>query len=132
MNLREAVIAQLECEPEEVTELLAEIAQHGAAGGFHGFISTRDNLQFFADHQGIIRQALLDSAEDSGSDPIEFVQNFTCFNDVRAARSFRPVADDIGRVLWGPADDVRNAPPGSEMARIGEALAWFALEIVAG
>lgn len=123
MTLRGAVIAQLGCEPDEINGTLQDVARGGASAGFPGFTYTRECVAFCATNRNAIRRAVLDLADDMGTDPIALVRSFMDHDP--------PSVEAIGEALWGPVEAIRGADLGTEIARVAEALAWFALEEVA-
>ena len=48
-NLIDAVIAQLNCDDDELTATMSDIASHGADAGFSGFIYHRETCQPWQD-----------------------------------------------------------------------------------
>lgn len=77
-ELQKAVIAQLE--PDSMDELqntLGDIAQHGADGGFHGFIYYRETVKFHDENEDLLWQNLEDDAKDFGhNSAMEFIGTF--------------------------------------------------------
>lgn len=123
MTLRDAVIAQLGCDPDEIAGTLQDVARGGASAGFPGFTYTRECLDFCASHRDDIRRAVLELADEMRTDPIALVRSFMDHDP--------PSIEAIGRTLWGPIEAIRGADVGTEISRVAESLAWFALEEVA-
>jgi len=101
-DLTIAVIQQLgydpQSPPDELFSTMTDIMNHGAAGGFHGFIYYHDTVRFYDANEDAIWGALCDDAEDWGVTPMQMIAGFT-------------IADQITDVL-----------------SFKEALAWYALE----
>ena len=110
-KLQQAVINQL-----GDNDVLQDIANHGASGGYSGFTYTRDCCEFFEANQKAIVELVNDMAWNVGTYPIPLVANFGCL----AEHDDRETRDEIGRCIYGkPLEDDRMVP---------EALAWLALE----
>ena len=79
-NLIDAVIAQLNCDDDELTATMSDITNHGADAGFSGFIYYRETCQFARDNMAAIYRQIKDDAADFGVDPLEMVAGFGCLN----------------------------------------------------
>lgn len=112
-ELQNAVIQQLDIDPETEEGLgtLEDIANHGIDGGFHGFIYTRDTVEFYDKNRAVILAEVNQMADDMGTDPISMIQDFGCIDS----------DDPVAEVVMGISDDTT----------VKNALAWFAAEQVA-
>lgn len=97
---------------------LRDVNEHGADGGFPGFIYYTDTCAFFRRHRKAIEELVAEMAGSLGEDVLKMIAGFRCLGG-----DFSEV--EIGRVLFAPwkDDDAHQM--------IGNALAWFALEEVA-
>ena len=121
-NLIDAVIAQLNCDDDELTATMSDITNHGADAGFSGFIYYRETCQFARDNMAAIYRQIKDDAADFGVDPLEMVAGFGCLNGEFPAY-------EIASVIHDDIDDAtRN--DGADTS-ILNALAWYALESAA-
>jgi hypothetical protein len=121
-NLIDAVITQLDCEDDELNSTMADIANHGAAAGFSGFIYYKETCKFARDNMAAIYRQVKDDAADLGVDPLKMVAGFGCLHGEFPAF-------EIASVIHNDIDDAtRN--DGADTA-ILNALAWYALESVA-
>ena len=121
-NLIDAVIAQLNCDDDELTATMSDITNHGADAGFSGFIYYRETCQFARDNMAAIYRQIKDDAADFGVDPLEMVAGFGCLNGEFPAY-------EIAAVIHDDIDDAtRN--DGADTS-ILNALAWYALESAA-
>ena len=133
-RLVRAVLRQLN---GDAKDSLQHIANHGADGGFHGFIYYSDTVAFFKRNRKDIVALVHSMAEDLGESPVEMVALFGCLGgrSVRDAKGsdrdrkrqemIREWTPSVGRCLYGGrlTDDDTN---------VANALAWFAAEEVAG
>jgi len=106
MTLREAVIKQLGGD----VELLGDVAKYGAQEGWRGFTYTKDTIPFVREHKALILTRLKVEAVTS---VIEFVSCFRCLD---------ADLDTIAASVYGKEEDTQ----------VYNALAWFALEAIAG
>ena len=121
-ELIDSVIAQLNCEDDELGETMTDITSNGASAGFSGFIYHRETCQFARGNMAAIYAHAKNQAADFGVDPLEMVAEFNCLNGEFPAF-------EIASVIHNDIDDAtRN--DGAETA-ILNALAWYALEEVA-
>ena len=118
----------------DAKDSLQDIANHGADGGFHGFIWHKDTVAFFKRNREDIVALVHRMAEELGETPIEMVATFNClggpayrkakdshYKEQEVLREYTP---SVGRCLYGGRltdDDVQ----------VANALAWFAAEEVA-
>lgn len=90
-----------------------EASEHGADGGFGGFIYYSEAEEFFRGNRAAILECLQEVAAELAVDIMTLVAGFRCLSDVGP--------DEIGSAIWGNEDDE---------AGVRNALAWFALEEV--
>lgn len=97
-------------------ESAADIANHGAAGGFHGFIYYVDTVAFAKRNMTDILAYADELAADCGySGALELIAGFNCLKGYTAL--------DVSLAIHKRGDDNRT--------EVLNALAWFALEEVA-
>ena len=121
-KLINAVKRNLGGDKDGIKTTLQDVANHGADGGYNGFIYYTDTIKFFKNNRAEIVALVKEYADEFGQTPIEFVASFNCLKtNNRAERA--ELEDEIGRALYGrlAADDTQ----------VPNALAWFALEEVA-
>ena len=94
-----------------------EINDHGADGGWSGFIYNYETSAFFRRHSDEIMVMLRDLAYDVGQTPAEMAAGFRCLSGV-VDRDVISAVLAFGRASSGDRAAVQNA------------LAWFALETV--
>lgn len=98
-------------------EMASDVSNHGADGGFHGFIYYTETVKFAKANQQSIMEMARDMANDFGTPgAISLVAGFNCLRDMKLT------GDDVASVLCG--FDKENA------TQVYNALAWFALEEV--
>ncbi len=101
------------------TEVLENVYNHGADGGFSGFTSYYDTMGFFKKNKKLILELLVNISEDLDEDPFFLIKTFNCLKDEKL------LALEIAEVLYG-------GDKKSDVATIlMNALSWFALERVA-
>ena len=93
-------------------ESASDICNHGAAGGFIGFIYYTEPEAFTKKHHALIMQLLSEYADDIGCNVLELLSGFNCFKNMTDAEIFEG--------LMKPKSDDRTT--------IYNGLAWFALE----
>ena len=122
-SLIDAVIAQLNCDDDEVNSTMSDIASHGADAGFSGFISYYETCQFARANMAAIYGQIKDDAADFGYvGPLEMIASFNCLHGEFPAY-------EIASVIHDDIDDAtRN--DGADTS-ILNALAWYALESAA-
>lgn len=103
-------------------ESAQDIANHGAAGGFHGFIYYNDTEPFAKKHKTEIFELASQLAADLGDDPLTMIANFNCL------KSNRYTPGQITRAIYERA---RTDDEHGDKTQILNALAWYALEEVA-
>jgi len=113
-ELARAVIAQ--CGGWDAFVGMADdVCNHGADGGFSGWIYYRETAEFAQKNLPAIRAQLSDCADSLGETVIGLLMSFRCLQGEDITQ------DDVGEALWGNGE--------GEMAYyIRNALAWFALE----
>ena len=104
------------CDVSEFFDTCDNVASHGAACGFGGFIYYSETVAFFRRNKINIIQMACEIAEELGTDPVAMVRGFNCLGD---SYSY----DEVARAMYGRYND--------ELTQIYNALAWFALEEVA-
>ena len=100
---------------EEFTDRAADVTNHGADGGFGGFIYYSETCAFYAKHRALILELVKNMADSLGEGVLEMVQNFNCLG-----KDFS--LDEIGETLYGNKN--------KHQTQVANALAWFALEEV--
>ena len=100
---------------EEFTDRAADVTNHGADGGFGGFIYYSETCAFYAKNRALILKLVKDMADSLGEGVLEMVQNFNCLG-----KDFS--LDEIGETLYGNKN--------KHQTQVANALAWFALEEV--
>lgn len=98
---------------ESFTESAEDVTQHGAAGGFHGFIYYKETTAFYNRNKAEIIEMAKEVAEEFGTNTLDFIASFSCLNGDWSA-------DEVAQTIYGRGNDhiIKNA------------LAWFALEEV--
>ena len=125
-NLKMKVIKQLNIDDEdELKQTFTDITnnQHGASGGFNGFIYYDDTCKFAQDNIKDIFDYAYEQAEQLGEGVYKMISNFNCLNDMNVKET--EVASTIHLALKGVEDDQGNE------TQILNALSWYALEEVA-
>lgn len=95
-------------------EKAQDIANHGIAGGFSGWIYYTETCEFYAKNQGVIIALVEHWSNDSNLSPIDFVSGFYCFDADKPS---------VGKTLYGNKRQ--------HDTQVANALAWFAAEEVA-
>lgn len=98
-------------------ELSHDVCNHGADGGFRGFIYYTETCEFFRLNREHIKLALCNMADDLGESMIDMVRGFNCLGKDDYS------VDDVALTLFA---DKRH-----ENTQVANACAWFALEEVA-
>ena len=118
-RLIDSVIAQLDLDDGELESTMSDIRNHGADGGFSGFIYYNETCNFARENMAEIYRHAKNQAAEFGIDPLEMIAGFNCL------RGEYP-AFEIASVIHDDIDDAtRN--DGADVA-ILNALAWYALE----
>lgn len=113
-NLRKAVINQLGG-LERFKATFKEVNQHGADGGFHGFIYYTETTAFFKQNRRSILAHLDAICFDLGEDRISVLKSWRCLNHL--------TSDEIARGLY-------EGKKSDEVTAVQNALTFFALEEV--
>lgn len=100
---------------------LADVARHGAAGGFCGFTYYKDTSGFYRKNREEIKKLLGETSENYGEGLFSMVCGFQCLRD------WKVTEEEVATVLFGCFGEIDE---GSEQ-QIENALAWFALEEIA-
>ena len=101
------------------TDYLADIRNHGTAGGFPGFTYYSDTCKFASRYRSIIVRLLEDSADQLGEDVVSMVSNFGIFRNNPMDSEDKK---DLYRYLGGGKCKETTIP---------NIMAWFAAEEVA-
>jgi len=96
-------------------ESVSDVVNHGAAGGYTGFIYYEDTVAFTKKNLVLIMQHLNDCADDLGFNALDLLSNFNCFKNMSNYEIF---------------DGLMN-PDSADRQTVYNGLAWFALEEVA-
>lgn len=100
---------------ESFTDMADDVSNHGAGGGFHGFIYYVDTCRFYAVNRDSILAYARELAADIGEgDLMALVAGFNCLKD--------STESEIGLTLYGTKKQ--------HDIQVANALAWFALEEV--
>ena len=118
-RLIDSVIAQLDLDDGELESTMSDIRNHGADGGFSGFIYYNETCNFARENMASIYSHAKNQAAEFGIDPLEMIAGFNCLRgEFPAFEIASVIPDDID-------DATRN--DGADVA-ILNALAWYALE----
>jgi hypothetical protein len=99
---------------EDFTEMALDVANHGAAGGFHGWIYYTETMAFTRRNKAAILEALKEMASDLGEGVLEMVAGFGVF------RNDKPSVDEVARAIYQGKGEIAD--------QVLNVLAWFALE----
>lgn len=102
-------------------EALADVARHGAAGGFCGFTYYKDTSAFYRKNREEIKKLLVETSENFGEGFLSMVCNFACL------RNWKIKEDQVAAVLFGKFGEIGE----EDEIQIENAFAWFALEEIA-
>ena len=119
-SLKNAVLAQMNGTKSEKMEALKDVARHGAAGGFGGFIYYTDTVPFARRNRSLIVERLNRDVEDTGSDSVVGM--------LRAWPTFKHYSTPEIDAMWAAYLMGKK----NDDATLENALAWYALEAVAG
>jgi len=117
-----AVLRQLGGGSEAIDSAI-DAANHGADGGFHGFIYTRDTIDFYKRNRNAINAMAAEQADDLGEGTIALVRMFGCLTEKGKPQY---TEEEVAQALYAPI----LLPIDSPLANIYNALAWYALEEV--
>lgn len=112
-ELKKAIIKQLNCEEEEVENVLFDVANLGANSGFSGFIYYDDTINFYLKNRKNINEYAENTAKEMGENLFEMISNFNC---IKGEYSI----PEIAKALY----ETKN----EEYINIYNALSWFVLE----
>ena len=132
-TLIDAVIAQLDCDDDELTATMSDITNQGADAGFNGFIYYNETCQFARDNMGTIYSHVKDDAADFGTDPLAMIAGFNCLHGEFPAIEIGEVIQSVMVLKNNPrldSFDDTACNDGAETS-ILNALAWYALESAA-
>lgn len=101
-------------------DMLDDVADYGADGGFPGFTYYNETCKFYADNKDEINQLVENMAEELGEEPISMVQGFNCIKGDFNQK-------EIAQTMYGN----RTKEEENDLCQIDNALAWFALEEIA-
>lgn len=103
----------------EFRESASDIANHGIAGGFSGFIYYTETIAFYRKNRAAILDLLEQQAEELGMDPTEMVCGFNCLRtDDQKDRA------ELNREVWRTL----GGRMGPDDYLVANALAWYAAE----
>jgi hypothetical protein len=115
-KLQRAVKRQLGSDNmQEFLETLQDVANHGAGGGFSGFIYYGETVDFTRRNRAEIMQQLKEDADSFGSSVSDMVCGFNCFKEYSE--------DEVLTALY--------SGKGENVTTVYNGLAWYALESVA-
>jgi len=115
-KLQRAVYRQLGSDNfQEFFETLQDVANHGAGGGFSGFMHYGETVEFTRRNRAEILAQLKEDADSFGFSVADMVCAFNCFKGYDA--------DEILSALYGGRGD--------SVTTVYNGLAWYALESVA-
>lgn len=105
-------------------EQLADVARHGASGGFRGFIYYTDTLAFYKAHEADILKMAEEMAFELGEDMLAMISNFGCLSSGQYPNRKPDYSQsEIAEALYSGR--------GEATTQVRNAMAWFALEEVA-
>jgi hypothetical protein len=104
---------------KELSAELVNCAEHGADGGFSGFIYYNETIPFFKKNRAAIASHIEQTAAELGTDIFSMVQGFGVFSN-----SEKPTPSEIGKALW---DSSQTHP---DLTSLYNVFAWYALEEV--
>lgn len=121
-----------EADDAELIQIFSDVSNHGASGGYGGFIYYSDTCKFARDNMPLIIDQLKEDASSCGMDVFEMVSKFNCLEGTlfpsAHLRQEYP-AFEIASVIFNQADEATiNDGVDTEILN---ALAWYALEVVA-
>lgn len=96
---------------ESFKESAHDIANHGADGGFHGFIYYADTVPFAKRNKAHILEACRSLADDMGEPVYKMIGGFNCL-----------------KISEGEAAEAIHNPRSEDATQVLNALAWFSLE----
>ena len=99
---------------DALRKMAQNVCNHGAAGGFHGFIYYDETEEFFLKNKALIVEMAQEIADNLGTSLTAMIQGFSCLDATE---------EEIGKTLYGTRRTVDRF--------VANALAWFTLEEVA-
>lgn len=111
---------------ESFTAMAPDVCNHGADGGFSGFIYYADTVKFTRKN----KKDILKLAADMAADIMVNGDEYQLIADFNALKSHGFTVGDVARALHGRAP-YGDDDAGYNMRQIYNVLAWFALEEVA-
>lgn len=115
-KLFRAVVKQLGGWESYTRQNLLDVYNHGASGGYSGFIYHVDTVAFFNRNRSAILEQLQNIADSVGTGILETVQSFGCVGTDYSV-------DEIAKAIY--------TGKGDAVTTVKNALSWFALEEVA-
>lgn len=100
---------------EEFADSAQNITNHGASGGFSGFIYYTETGAFYAKNRALIIAMAQETANDFGENLQGMIEKFNGLKD--------STPKEIGQTLWGEKS--------KHDTQVSNTLAWYALEEVA-
>ena len=98
---------------ESFTSMADDVTNHGAGGGFSGFVYYSDTCKFATSHKSIILDMAKQMADDLGEPLYKMIGGFNCL-----------------KISEGEAAEAIHNSRSEERTNVMNALAWFALEEV--
>ena len=98
---------------ESFTGMADDVTNHGASGGFSGFIYYSDTCKFATGHKAIILEMAKQMADDLGEPLYKMIGGFNCL-----------------KISEGEAAEAIHNTRSEGRTNVMNALAWFALEEV--
>lgn len=114
-KLKEAIIRQIGGK-NNARNYFPDVCNHGAGGGFTGFIYYTETIQFWKKNKNLILTLAEEMEKALGEDLIGMVQNF---NVIKGDYT----QSEIAKALYGKYDD--------EYTNVYNVMVWFALEEIA-
>jgi hypothetical protein len=104
---------------KELSAQFENCAEHGADGGFSGFIYYSETILFFKKNRTDIASHIEQTAEELGTDIFSMVQSFGVFR-----YSDKPTPSEIGKALWD------SKKTNLDLTSLYNVFSWYALEEV--
>lgn len=108
---------------EDSYQSLLDVANHGASGGFGGFIYYSELYEFVCKNQEKLVEALSEDASDMGEGLFEFIKNFNFLRQNYDSSDSGDLEVELAKTLFGKPD--------IELGTINSVLGWYALERIA-
>lgn len=116
-NLPASLVRAVICQSggwKSFSEMAEDVANHGADGGFHGWIYYNETCGFTRRNKVAILEALKESADSLGEGMFGMVCGFGIF------RNDKPTVDEVARAIYQGKGEIVDT--------VLNVLAWFALE----